>query len=86
MSGWDLTLVYMYGPYVASVEICVVTSLSAGTSSAIRFGYCGMLGSSISTACEEVSGTSISSYISGIYIYSSYSLSSTIGSSAYHSY
>ena len=51
MSGWGLTLVYMCGPSVVSVETFVGSSGSAGTSSTIRLGYWGMSGSLISTTC-----------------------------------
>ena len=55
MSGWDLTIVDLCGPYMVGVETCVGPSGSTGTfsavSGAIRLGCCGMSGSSISTTC-----------------------------------
>ena len=51
MSGWDLTLVYLRGPSVASVKTSVDTSVSSEAFGAIRLVSCGMSRSSISTTC-----------------------------------
>ena len=51
VSGWDLTLVGMCGPCVAGFKTFLSQYVSSGTSVAIRLGYCGMSGSSISTTC-----------------------------------